>query len=458
MRGFFFAGSHRTEFPMQTVDLRLDARWVVPVVPRGTLAAHSVLIDAGRIVAVVPSADADRDYHADEHVKLATHVLLPGLVNAHTHSAMSLLRGSADDIALIPWLEDHVWPREKAFLSPEFVHDGTLLAAAEMLSGGVTCCNDQYFFADAAARAYHASGMRAMLGLAVLDFPTAYAADADGYLQAGLAARDTWKHDGLLSFSLAPHAPYTVSDASWRKIVVYARQLDLPIQTHLLETRDERSRSQAEFGIGPLQRLHGLGVTGPGFIAVHGTYLEPGDIELLVTQACHVVHCPVSNLKLASGIAPLAALVRRGVNVARGTAGAASNNRLDVFGDARLAALLAKGASGDAGVIPAAEALQMATLNGARALGLEQDIGSLEAAKQADVIAVDLGAPVHAPCYDPVSHLIHVTGRDQVTDVWVAGRRVVAGRRLTRLDTEEIAARVRFWQDRLEPQHASPAQ
>lgn len=442
---------------MQAVDLRLDARWVVPVVPRGALAAHSVIIDAGRIVAIVPVADADRDYDAAEHVRLATHALLPGLVNAHTHAAMSLLRGSADDIALAPWLEDHVWPREKAFLSSEFVHDGTLLAAAEMLSGGVTCCNDQYFFADAAARAYHASGMRAMLGLAVLDFPTAYAVDADGYLQAGLASRDTWKHEPLLSFSLAPHAPYTVGDASWRKIVVYARQLDLPIQTHLLETRDERARSKSEFGIGPLQRLHRLGVTGPGFMAVHGTYLEAADIELLVTQACHVVHCPVSNLKLASGIAPVAELVRRGVNVALGTDGAASNNRLDVFGEARLAALLAKGVSGDAGAIPAAEALQMATLNGARALGLERDIGSLEVDKQADVIAVDLGAVAHAPCYDPVSHLVHVTGRDQVTDAWVAGRHVLAGRRLTRLDTEELAARVRFWQDRLLPQQAAPA-
>ncbi len=442
---------------MEPVDLRIDARWVVPVVPRGVLAAHSIVIDAGRIVAIVPGADADRDYDAAEHVKLPAHALLPGLVNAHTHAAMSLLRGSADDMALTRWLQDHIWPLEKAFLSPEFVHDGTLLAAAEMLAGGVTCCNDQYFFPDAAALAYQAAGMRAMLGLAVLDFPTAYAANADGYLQAGLASRDKWKHEPLMSFSLAPHAPYTVSDASWNKIVVYARQLDLPIQTHLLETADERSRSESEFGIGPLQRLHSLGVTGPGFIAVHGTHLRAADIELLVAHACHVVHCPVSNLKLASGVAPVAELARRGVNVALGTDGAASNNRLDVFGEARLAALLAKGASGDAAVIPAAEALQMATLNGARALGLDGDIGSLELGKQADVIAVDMGAVAHAPCYDPVSHLVHVTGRDQVTDVWVAGRRVVAGRRLTRLDTEELGARVRFWQDRLQLPPSAPA-
>lgn len=442
---------------MQTVDLRLDARWVIPVVPSGALAAHSVIIDSGRIAAIVPTSEADRDYDAVERIALPSHTLLPGLVNAHTHAAMSLLRGSADDIALGPWLEQHIWPMEKAFLSAEFVYDGTLLAAAEMLSGGITCCNDQYFFADAAARAYQASGMRAMLGLAVLDFPTAYAADADGYLRAGLASRDAWRHEPLLSFSLAPHAPYTVSDASWRKIVVYARQLDLPIQTHLLETRDERSRSQSEFGIDPLRRLHALGVTGPAFVAVHGTYLEAGDIELLAAQACHVVHCPTSNLKLASGIAPVTEIARRGVNVALGSDGAASNNRLDVFGEARLAALLAKGISGDAAAIPAAEALRMATLNGARALGLDRDIGSLERDKQADVIAVDLGAVQHEPCYDPVSHLVHVTGRDQVTDVWVAGRRVIADGRPTRLDADELAARTRYWQERLQ-QRGAPEQ
>ena len=443
---------------MPTVALRLDPRWVVPIVPRGALTGHSVIVDDGRIVAVVPVAEAERDYDAAEHLMLPTHALLPGLVNAHTHAAMSLLRGSADDVALASWLQDHIWPRERAFLSPEFVHDGTLLAAAEMLTGGVTCCNDQYFFPDAAARAYQASGMRAMLGLAVLDFPTAYAVDADGYLQAGLAARDRWKHEPLFRFSLAPHAPYTVSDASWNKIVVYARQLDLPIQTHLLETGDERARSIAEFGIDPLRRLVSLGVTGPDFIAVHGTHLVAADIELLAAHACHVVHCPVSNLKLASGIAPVTELMRRGVNVALGSDGAASNNRLDVFGEARVAALLAKGVSGDAGAIAAADALQMATLNGARALGLDRGIGSLEADKQADLIAVDLGAVAHAPCYDPVSHLVHVTGRDQVTDVWVAGRRVVAERRLTRIDVEELAARVLFWQDRLQAQQTLPTQ
>ncbi|HEY8624279.1 MAG TPA: TRZ/ATZ family hydrolase [Casimicrobiaceae bacterium] len=435
---------------MTDVELRLDARWVLPIAPAGLLHRHSLLVSEGRIVAIVPTAVAARDYAAREHVALPTHVLLPGLVNAHTHAAMSLMRGVADDVPLKAWLEQAIWPREGRFVDADFVYDGTLLAAAEMLQGGITCCNDMYFFPDAAARAYRASGMRAMLGLPVLDFPTPYAADADGYLHAGLAARDAWKHEPRLLFSLAPHAPYSVADATWTKIVTFARQLDLAIQTHLLETRDERTKSLAEHHVAPLQRLHRLGVTGPGFIAIHAVDVEPADIELLAAQRCHVVHCPTSNLKLASGIAPIAALIRGGVNVALGSDGAASNNRLDVFAEARLASLIAKVAGSDAAALPAADVLRMATLGGATALGMEQHIGSLEPGKQADAIAVDLSDFSHAPCYDPVSHLVHVTGRDQVSDVWVAGERLLADGMLTRLDAKELASRARFWQDRLQ--------
>jgi 5-methylthioadenosine/S-adenosylhomocysteine deaminase len=432
------------------VDLRIDARWVVPIVPVGFLSDHAVLIAAGRIVAVCPVALAERDYVARETVSLPAHALLPGLVNAHTHSAMALLRGIADDLALKPWLEEHIWPRERRFVAPDFVYDGTLLAATEMLRGGITCCNDMYFFPDAAARAYRASGMRAVLGLPVLDIPTPYAPDADTCLQVGLAARDAWKSEPRLGFSLAPHAPYTVGDDSWRKIVMYARQLDLPIQTHLLEAPDERAQSIAQYGLGPLERLDRLGATGPGFIAIHGVHLDSADIDLLAAQRCHVVHCPTSNMKLANGIAPVNALAVHGVNVALGTDSAASNNRIDIFGEARLAALIAKAATGDAAALPVTTVLRMATLDGAAALGRDDELGSLEAGKQADVIAVSLGGLDHVPCYDPASHLVHVTGRDQVSDVWVAGERLVAERVLTRIDAQDLAARARFWQDRLQ--------
>ena len=434
---------------MQTCDLRIDAGWVVPIEPAGALADRSLLVDAGRIVAVLPSARADGEFAAREHVALPRHVLLPGLVNAHAHAAMNLFRGIADDVALKVWLERHIWPREAQFAGPDFTHDGARLAAAEMLRGGITCCNDMYFFPDASARAFLDLGMRAMLGLPVLDFPTPYAADPDGYLARGLAVRDALKHESRLAFALAPHAPYTVSDETWRKVVVYARQLDLPIQTHLAETAEEVATSRTTHGRTPLLRLHDLGATGPQFIAIHGVHLAADEIALLAAHGCHVVHCPISNMKLGSGIAPVAALLAAGVNVALGTDGAASNNRLDLFAETRTAALLAKVVTGDPSVLPAHQALHAATLAGARALGLDARIGSLVAGKEADVIAVDLSAPEVLPCYDPISHLVHVAGREAVTDVWVAGRRVVAGRVLQTADETAIGASALLWQERL---------
>jgi 5-methylthioadenosine/S-adenosylhomocysteine deaminase len=435
---------------MQTCDLRLDAGWIVPIEPAGALAGHTLIVDAGRIVALVPSTEADLRFAAREHVAMPRHVLLPGLVNAHTHGAMNLFRGIADDVPLQVWLERHIWPREARFVAPAFVYDGARLAAAEMLRSGITCCNDMYFFPDASARAFLEVGMRAMLGLPVLDFPTPYAADADAYLARGLEIRDALKHEGTLAFSLSPHAPYTVGDATWQKIVVFARQLDLPIQTHLAETAHEVASSLAEHGRTPLYRLHDLGATGPQFIAIHGVHLAADEIALLAAQSCHVVHCPISNMKLGSGIAPVSALVAAGVNVALGTDGAASNNRLDLFAEMRIAALLAKVAAGDPSMLPAQQALAAATIAGARALGLDREIGSLVAGKQADVVAVDLSALDALPCYDPVSHLVHAVGREAVTDVWVAGKRVVARRALQTVDETALAASARLWQERLQ--------
>ena len=431
------------------VDLRIDARWMIPVEPAGTLTDHALIVDGGRIVALCAAADANRDYAPRAHVRLAEHVLIPGLVNAHTHAAMTLMRGIADDVPLKLWLEREIWPREGRFVAPEFVHDGTLLGAAEMLASGITCCNDMYFYPDAAARAYEEAGMRAMLGVPILDFPTPYAADADAYLARGLAARDAYKHASRLTFSLAPHAPYTVGDPTWNSVVVYARQLDLPIQTHVAETRAEVEEARASTHETPLARLDRLGATGPAFIAIHAVHVASADIDRLAAQGCHVVHCPGSNMKLASGIAPLTALLSRNVNVALGTDGAASNNRLDIFEEMRLASLLAKVASGDAAAVPAATALRMATLNGAAALGLGEEIGSLCVGKQADVTAVRIGDIETLPMYDPASHLVNAAGREHVTDVWIAGERVVEGGEVMTLDTAAIAGRARLWQQRL---------
>jgi len=434
---------------MQTCDLRIDAAWVVPIEPAGALTGHAVLIDAGRIVAVLPRAEANDRFDSRTRLEFPHHVLLPGLVNAHTHAAMSLFRGIADDLRLDVWLEQHIWPREARFVDETFVYDGARLGAAEMLRGGVTCCNDMYFFPEASARAFLDLGLRAMLGVAILDLPTAYAADAGGYLARGLAVRDGLKHEPTLSFSLAPHAPYTVGNSTWEKIVVYSRQLDLPVQTHLAETASEVSASRDAHGRSPLSRLHELGATGPQFIAIHAVHVDEDDMALLAAHGCHVVHCPVSNMKLACGIAPAAAMVQRGINVALGTDGPASNNRLDVFSEMRMAALLAKVSTGDPSAWPAQQALHSATLSGARALGLDAEIGSLVAGKQADMIAVDLSGSAAEPCYDPVSHLVYAVGREAVTDVWVAGRRIVESRVLQTAEEAAIGAAARLWQDRL---------
>ena len=430
------------------VDLRIDATWVVPVEPAGVLTDHALIVDGGIIVDVVATTDTVR-YAPRAQVSLPHHVLIPGLVNAHTHAAMTLLRGIADDVPLRPWLTDHIWPREGRFVSADFVYDGTLIGAAEMLRGGITCCNDMYFHPDAAARAYEAAGMRALVGVPILDFPTPYAADADAYLQRGLAARDAFKHSPRLTFALAPHAPYTVGDATWRKIVMYAGQLELPIETHVAETRAEVEEARAQTGSAPLARLARLGATGPDFIAIHAVHLDAADIDLLATHGCHVVHCPASNMKLASGIAPVTALRARGINVALGTDGAASNNRLEVLGEMRLASLIAKAATGDAAALPAAEVLHMATLGGARALGLGDTTGSLVPGKQADIAAIDLSGVQALPVYDPVSHIVHVAERADVSHVWVAGAPVVADRALLALDVAALAARARAWQAKL---------
>jgi len=434
---------------MQTIDTLITAAHVVPVEPRGALADHAVAIDAGRIVALLPSAQARARFEAREVVVLERHALIPGLVNLHCHAAMTLMRGIADDVALMSWLKDHIWPAEAKHVSDEFVHDGSLLAAAEMLRGGATCVNDMYFFPEATARAALRAGMRASLGIIAVEFPSAYAADAGGYLQKGLATRDAYRGEPLLTFCLAPHAPYTVADETLKRCAVLAEELDLPIHCHVHETRAEIEQGVAQHGVRPLERLRRLGVVGPRLIAVHAVHLEETELDVMAREGVSVAHCPSSNLKLASGLAPVAAMRRRGINVGVGTDGAASNNRLDVMTEMRTAALLAKGASGDAAAVGAAEALEMATLGGARALGLDRQIGSIAPGKSADLAAVELSSLETLPCFDPVSHLVYAAGREHVTHVWVEGRARVTGRRLIGIDEDDLRTKVLWWQERL---------
>jgi 5-methylthioadenosine/S-adenosylhomocysteine deaminase len=431
-------------------DTVIEARWVIPVEPaRDVLADHSLVIVGNRIAAILPTPEARIRYSPRERLELTTHAVIPGLINLHTHAAMTLMRGLADDLALMDWLNHHVWPAEMRHASEPYVYDGTRLACAEMLRGGVTCFNDMYFFPQATARAACDSGMRAAVGLIVTEFPSPYASDAQDYLSKGLALRDGLRDEPLLSFCLAPHAPYTVSDQSLRQVATFASELDLPVHMHVHETTAEIEQSLNTYGVRPVERLAKLGLLGPSLIAVHAIHLDAREIALFAQHGCHIAHCPSSNLKLASGVAPVRALLEAGINVGLGTDGAASNNRLDLFAEMRLAALLAKGATGDPTTVSAWQALEMATLSAARALGLDSQIGSLEVGKFADIAAVRLDEIETTPCYDPHSHLVYASGREHVSHVWVNGRRVLDDRRLTTLDTHEIIARAAYWHDRI---------
>ena len=433
-----------------TADLVIEAAWIIPVEPYGiVLEHHAVAIADGKIVALLPRDEMAVLCSASQTQQFGSHVLIPGLVNFHSHAAMTLMRGLADDLKLMDWLSNHIWPAEATHATAQFVYDGTLLACAEMLRGGITCFNDMYLFPEMTARAALDAGMRAALGIIVIEFPTAYASDAQDYLSKGLAMRDELKHESSLSFCMAPHAPYTVSDKSFEQILTLSEQLQIPINTHLHETQDEIRESMARFGVRPLARLEKLGLLGPNFIAVHAVHLEPAEIALLARMGCSVAHCPSSNLKLASGIAPVDKMLSSGINIGLGTDGAASNNRLDVFCEMRLAALLAKASSQNAETLPAHTALRMATLNAAQALGLERKIGSIEPGKFADLCAVNLDSIELSPCYDPASHLIYAAGREHVSDVWVAGKQLVGSGRLLLMDENGIKRKAAEWKSRI---------
>ena len=434
----------------ETIDLLICPRWIIPVEPAGvTLENHALAVRHGKILAILPVDEARARYQPVSLVELAQHVLIPGLVNLHAHAAMNLFRGIADDLPLMRWLQEAIWPAEGRHVCAEFVRDGTLLAAAEMLRGGVTTCNDMYFHPEAAAQAFATAGMRAVVGMVLMDLPTPWASDADDYLRKGLAARDQWRNHPCISFSIAPHAPYTVSDSSFQRARALADELELPIHVHIHETANEIRDSLAEHGMRPLARLAKLGVLGENLIGVHAVHLDHTDIELLAHHGCSVAHCPSSNMKLGSGMAPVTELLAAGIRVGLGSDGAASNNRIDIFQEMRHAALLAKVRTLDAAALPAHAALHMATLGGAQALGLDAQIGSLLPGKCADLCAVDLGSILTQPCFDPVSHLVYVAGREYVTHVWINGEpRVDKGLTLLQISDKQLLRIVSVWHTR----------
>ncbi len=431
-------------------DLLLSARWILPVIPEGRLLRDCALvIDGGRILALQPLAEAEQHFAPRQRQDLGDAVLLPGLVNAHGHAAMSLLRGYADDLPLHAWLNERIWPAEARWVGAEFVRDGTELAMAEMLRTGTTCFADMYFFPDQIAAAARAAGMRCQLAFPILEFPTAWAQTPAEYIHKGLSLRDQYRGEALLSFAFGPHAPYTVADATFAKIVVLAQEIDCPIHIHLHETAAEVAAAVAQTGARPLARLQAQGVLSALTQLVHMTQIDAADLEMLGASGAQVIHCPESNLKLASGLCPVAQLQRAGVNVALGTDGAASNNDLDLFGEMKTAALLAKLVANDATALDAHQALRMATINGARALGLEREIGSLEVGKAADVIAVNLADAGSVPLYNPASQLVYGGSGGRVSDVWIQGRQLLKSRQLQTLSEPELIARARLWQQRI---------
>ncbi|MDZ7785065.1 MAG: TRZ/ATZ family hydrolase [Halioglobus sp.] len=434
---------------VSNADILIHPGWIVPVVPHGVvLEDYSVAVSDGRIAALLPRSET-RDIAAGTVVELPGQVLLPGLINCHGHAAMSLLRGYADDKPLMPWLEDHIWPAEGAHVSEEFVADGTTLAIAEMLRSGTTTFSDMYFFPNICAAAAERLGIRCQITFPVFDFPTAWGRDADDYISKGLAVRDDFRHSDLVTVCFGPHAPYTVSQENLAKVATYAAELDAVVHIHLHETSGEVLTALQENGERPLQTLHRLGLVGPRTQCVHMTEVDEQDIELLAHTGAHVVHCPLSNMKLASGTCPVRRLQDSGINVALGTDSAASNNSLNLFVEMQMAALLAKLNSRDATALPAADTLAMATINGARAMGLQDRIGSIEAGKVADLIAVDLRGPETQPLYNPLSQLVYACNGSQVSHSWIAGQPVMVDRELVHLDLADLAARTERWQARI---------
>ncbi len=439
-----------TEYTMTHVQTLIHGKHVIPINGKELVLNNvSIAVQDGRIVNVLPSADAEKAYTCDSTYNYDHHIIIPGLINTHTHAAMALFRGFANDLNLIDWLQNHIWPAEKKWVDEQFVEVGSKLAIAEMLRGGITCFNDMYFFAKSTAKVAADAGIRAHIGMIILDFPTQYANDPDEYFAKGLDVFDQYKAHPLVKCTFAPHAPYSVSNPPFERIAILANELELAIHIHLHETKDEITKSVEQYHVRPLQRLHELGLVSSNLIAVHMTQLLEHEINLLAETKANIVHCPQSNLKLASGFCPVQKLVDKKVNVSLGTDSCASNDDLDIFGEMNTAALLAKGVAQNAAAFPAYQALCSATINAATTLGIDNETGSIENGKSADFAIVDIQSIEAQPMYDPIGHLIYATQRKQVSDVWVAGKQLLHNRKLKTLNEDEILVKTKEWNEKI---------
>ncbi len=434
----------------QPIDLLVTASWVIPVIPKKAVYQdYAIAINQQKIVGLCPLSEAKQNYHYSERVDLSGQVVMPGLINAHGHIPMSLFRGMADDYELMTWLKQYIWPAEQKWLSEAFVHDGAQLAMAEMLLSGTTCFHDMYLFPEATAQISDQVGMRTLITPVIFDFPSAWGAGPDDYIAKALNLFSIYKDSPFVSIGFGPHAPYTVGDKTLERVAETAEKLDMIVQMHVHETADEVETAIKETGLRPLQRLQKLGLLSSRFQAVHMTQIDEVDIPLLMNSGSHVIHCPESNLKLASGFCPTHQLMEAGVNVALGSDGAASNNDLDLFGELKTAALIAKAVTGDATALDAHTALSMATVNGAVAMGISDKVGSIEVGKEADLIAVDLSHVSSQPVYDPASLLVYGNCGHKVSHVWIAGQCQVKEGELTHFDWTELCNRAQSWQQKI---------
>ncbi|MAR99939.1 MAG: N-ethylammeline chlorohydrolase [Nitrosomonadales bacterium] len=432
------------------VSTIISATWIYTSNSKNELLSnYSIVIKNDKIIDLVLQDEVFEKYEANEVYQLTDHIITPGLINTHTHVAMSLFKGFADDLPLQDWLNNYIWPAEKKFVNSQFVKEGSILALSEMIKSGITTYNDMYFFPDSTAEASKDLGIRSNIGLVVLDFPTNYASDPEDYLAKGFNFRDKWRNEDLISTSIAPHAPYSVSDKAFNLINTYSEELDINIHIHLHETILEIEDSIEKYGITPIQRLNNLGIIGPSMIAAHCVHLNEQDLSILTSNKVNIVHNPSSNMKLGSGIADVTKMLKQNLNVSLGTDSSASNNRLDIIEEMRLAALLIKGKTKSPELLSAVQAINMATINGAKALGLDSLIGSIEINKKADLISIDLNSITAQPIYNPLSTLVYSSSRSDVDYVWINGDIKLKDKKLINIDEDKIIQIAKKWQTKI---------
>lgn len=434
-------------------DLIIHAGLVLPHANSAVLRDHAIVIQNGKISNIISSDSVEAD-SAYSELHYPNQLLMPGLINSHTHTPMTLLKGFADDLPLNVWLEQHIWPIEGAMMSEEFVRDGCNLAIAEMLRSGTTCFSDMYFYPNVIAECARQAGIRATIGLPILEFPSAWADDADNYINKGLMLADELQHEPLLQTVLAPHSVYTVAPPTLKRVATLSDELDKKVHIHLQENASEVANCIAEHGHRPMQVLKDAGLVNPHLIAVHMTEVNDDELTNLAKRNASVVHCPESNHKLASGVCPTQKMAELGINVSLGTDGSASNNDLNMFGEMRSAAFAAKTQQADASAGTAQQVLNMATRNGAQTLGLQESCGQLKKGLSADIISIDVNSIEATPLHNPVSFLAYAAAGDAVQNVWVAGKQLLRERKLLTLDEAELIERGKHWADKI-AQHQS---